>query len=186
MNRSKLLFAGMLVLALAIARPAFAQQGGDQGAQQACKTFAQQFYDWYVPKVSAAKGQRAWDLAVKEKTQDFAPDLVTQLKEDSTAQDKVTDDIVGLDFDPFLNTDDPAKKYVLGNVIARGDSCLVEVFAVSAGKKSAKPDVVAEIERANGALRFANFHYGKSDNSPDENLLRTLKLLRDSRNAPGK
>ncbi len=184
MNRSKLLFGGILVLALAIAHPVVAQQSA--GDQQACKAFVQQFYDWYVPKVLAAKEQRAWDIAMKEKSQDFAPDLVMQLREDSAAQDKVKDDIVGLDFDPFLNTNDPAKKYVLGNVTTHGDSCLVEVFAVNAGKRSAKPDVVAEVQRANGALRFANFHYGKSDSSPDENLLRTLKLLRDSRNSPGK
>jgi hypothetical protein len=49
----------------------------------------------------------AWNLAIKTKSSVFSPQLALALKEDSAAQAKAEGEIVGLDFDPFLNSQDP-------------------------------------------------------------------------------
>jgi hypothetical protein len=99
---------------------------------------------------------------------------------------KNSDEIVGLDFDPFLNTQDPCNRYEVGKAIAKGNSYWVEVYGICSGKRSAKPDVWPEVVRVNGHWRFANFHYehqaGEYPDSAD--LLGILKTLRQDRQKP--
>jgi hypothetical protein len=44
----------------------------------------------------------------------FESGLLAALKEDVAAQAAAKGEIVGLDFDPFLNTQDPAESYEVG------------------------------------------------------------------------
>lgn len=101
------------------------------------------------------------------------------LKEDSEAQAKAVGDIVGLDFDPFLYTQDPANRYALGKITTKGESCLVEVGRPQ--QRIEKPAVTAELVYRHDQWVFTNFHYGKSAYSQDENLLAILKKLQADR-----
>lgn len=65
----------------------------------------------------------------------FSPELFHALCEDSETSKKAKGEIVGLDFDPFLNSQDPHARYEVGNVVPAGDSYRVEVLGVSAGRK---------------------------------------------------
>jgi hypothetical protein len=79
-----------------------------QPTPESVRGFVQGFYDWYVPKALDHKIFRAWDLALKTKSSVFSPELAQALREDSAAQDKAEKgELVGLDFDPFLNSQDP-------------------------------------------------------------------------------
>ena len=138
--------------------------------------FVQEFYNWYAPKTLQHNPGRTWDIAVKDKSAMFSPELLRALKEDSLASDKSAGDIVGLDFDPFLYSQDPAPRYELGRITAKGTGWLVEVHAVQSGKRSQKPGVVAELSPANGRWQFVNFHY--EDN---QDLVTILKTLRQDR-----
>ncbi len=89
----------------------------------------------------------------------LAPDLVRALKADSAAQARATEGVVGLDFDPFLNTQDPDDHYVVGQTTRQGKRSLVEVYSVRSGKRSNKPDVIAELEWQGGLWVFVNFYY---------------------------
>ena len=173
------LFLNLILLATPITTPG--QTKSNSEAAQSCRQFAQGFYDWYVPNALKKSESSAWDLALKGKNSVFSPDLVRALQEDSRAQEKAGGDIVGLDFDPFLNTQDPRQKYVLGDVTVNDDSCRVPVHGESTGKRIPKPDVTAELRRENGKWLFVNFHYGKSQWSADENLVDILKKLREDR-----
>lgn len=62
--------------------------------------FVQSFYDWYV------KAEIDSDAALKKKPAYFSPELTKALKADAVAAAKSPGDIVGLDFDPFLNAQD--------------------------------------------------------------------------------
>src|ERR1051325_600832 len=73
--------------------------------------FVQEFYSWYVPVAAKSRSGRASDLALSSLASAFESSLVRQLKEDSDAQAKVSGDIVGLDFDPFLAAQDPCQRY---------------------------------------------------------------------------
>ena len=93
---------------------------------------------------------------------------------------------MGLDFDPFLNAQDPSEHYVLRDVSVKDGRCSVEVYSVTSGKKSAKKFVIPELMFKSGQWVFMNFHYGKSKRAEDENLLSILKTLRADRQKYGK
>jgi len=147
------------------------------------RDFVQGFYSWYVPQVLKSRKEPALDLVLKYRAHALSIGLFQALKEDSDAQAKVTGEIVGLDFDPFLNTQDPCESFEVGAVAQKGDSYRVEVYSVCSGKKNEKPAVIAEVVRTGGRWVFANFHYGNQIKEyPDSaDLMSTLKLLRQER-----
>ncbi|MHB8540507.1 MAG: hypothetical protein ACYDCD_06140 [Candidatus Acidiferrales bacterium] len=105
------------------------------------------------------------------------------MKKDSDASKKANGEIVGLDFDPFLASQDPGKRYQVGRVTRDGDSYRVEVFGVRFGRKSEKVDVVPEVVRKKGHWLFVNFHYPNAVDAKSENLLGILNVLLDERQA---
>lgn len=107
---------------------------------QDCGHFVQQFYDWYVAKENALtkrnSQESALEVALREKGSSFSPELVKGLKEDLAASKKSSGEIVGLDFDPFLNAQDVAERYFVGKTTPKGDHYLVEVFGIWGGRKN--------------------------------------------------
>ncbi|SRR5216683_1056213 len=156
-----------------------------QDAQKSCRVFVQQFYDWYVSETHKENAMHSWDLALKQKGYAFSPELRRELTEDSDAQAKAGGEIVGLDFDPFLNSQDPDERYVVGAITFKGTSFWVEVHSIQSGTKSKKPVVVPELVSKGGRWLFVNFHYGRTNRPEHENLLSILKSLKERRqNAP--
>jgi hypothetical protein len=138
------------------------------------REFAEGFYKWYVPRAFRAANEnlgRAWTVALKYKASAFDPKLVQLLREDSTAQDKC-EDLVGLDFDPFLNTQDPAGHYEVGSITRVDQHYRASIYSVESGKRSEKPNVIAEFSEDSGRWVFTNFFY------PDvkTDLVAALKL----------
>src|ERR1700730_4417086 len=160
-----------LFLALAASSSIQAQVKPHGDNEESCRGFVLRFYDWYVPKVLKEGSVRALDLALKYKGDSFDFELSRQLKEDSQAQAKVTGEIVGIDFDPFLNSQDPDERYMVGKVTLKDGRYWVEVYAVRPGMKSEKPVVMPELARKDGGWLFVNFHYPNSDRPETENLL---------------
>jgi hypothetical protein len=116
--------------------------------------------------------------ALKTKAEMFAPDLRRALLEDWRASEKNADEIVGLDFDPFLNSQDPYTKYSAEKVEKKGNSWLVSVFGSSKEGKSPRADVIAKVEKTKSKYgwRFTNFIYDSG-----ENLLGILKQFKKER-----
>jgi hypothetical protein len=129
-----------------------------------------------VNKLEDAKSE-----ALRYKATVFSQQLFLALKEDWQAQERSPRLIVGLDFDPFLNTQAPSSKYALGDLHFNKQRCFVAVHRMTSGRTSAKPDVVPELELHNGRWVFVNFHYGKSPWPEDENLLSILHMLEQDR-----
>jgi hypothetical protein len=149
--------------------------------RQSVLAFVQDFYDWYIPTARGERGMSGARLVWTYKRSLFSQDLLHALKEDADAQARSPHELVGLDFDPFLNAQDLAERYVAQEVVRQGDAFRVEVHSVWSGQESTEPAVVPELVQRNGHWLFVNFHYGKSDSSDDETLLATLKSLRDHR-----
>lgn len=143
------------------------------------RRFVQEFYDWYVPKTLNDNSSPAWNFAINIKRSVFSPQLAQALQDDSAAQAKADGEVVGLDFDPFLNSQDPGLHYKVGMITQKGKSYWVDVHSVSAGKLSVKPRIVAEVVRKNGQWCLVDFHY-----SNGHNLLGVLKELKESRANP--
>jgi hypothetical protein len=172
----------LTLLLLAMAAPLAAQKGKvepEQNTPESCRTFVQRFYDWYVPLALKETKVAASDLALKWKPAAFDPELSRLLKRDSAAQAKAHE-IVGLDFDPFLNSQDPSERFAVQTVTKKGDSYWVDVYGMSSGQKA--EHVVPEARFLNGHWQFINFHYD-FDGRPDD-LISLLKRLEDDRHRP--
>lgn len=156
-----------------------AQSGNDPSASDSVKKFVQGFYDWYAPKALSRSSEPASNTALKEKGNCFSSELRRKLREDSEAQAKVDGEIVGLDFDPFLNGQDPERHYSVGKVLSKNDGHLVEIHRVVSGKPEEKTTVTAEVMGKNGQWYFVNFIYPNG-----HTLLGVLKALKDDRAKP--
>src|SRR5262245_41509392 len=86
-------------------------QADDSALAASSREFVQKFYKSYVPKALAGHTGPAWQFAIDNMSASFDGGLLEALKDDLAAQAQSSgDDIVGLDFDPFLNSQDPAKR----------------------------------------------------------------------------
>ncbi len=140
------------------------------------KQFVQSFYDWYAPKSVDATQGPGWAVALRERRSNFTPELSRAIAADLAAQSKTSGEIVGLDFDPFLGSQDPCESYETGRVTQSRRAYSVEVFAICNGKRSERPDVLVVLSRQQNAWVFTNFSYpGGGD------LLSVLKALRNQR-----
>jgi len=139
--------------------------------------FVQAFYDRYVPIALRLSPNPAWYVVLTDRATSLNAELVRALETDSAAQTNATEGIVGLDWDPFLSTQDPDPHYVVGKSTRQGKKYFVDVYSVRSGKRGDKPDVIPELTWQNGSWVFVNFHYPhvRSD------LLRALTALRESR-----
>ena len=144
---------------------------GNDGARK----FVQQFLDWYVPKAHRDETGRLLKHTLTLKKSAFSPKLLNDLKEDIAAQSRVKGEIVGIDFDPFLYSQDIARSYAAGKVIVKGKDLCVEILLVD-GKKS-KLASTAVVQRVPGRWRFVTFVYGNNSNLID--ILALLKRERD-------
>ena len=165
-------YAIALTLALTSAS---AQSPTPKPDEASCRTFVQGFYDWYT-----AHGT-VFERVLKLKQNVFSSDLKQALLADIEAQRKTHDDIVGLDFDPFVNGQDPAPHYRVGKVTMQEGACLAEIHSVPPTDKSSKPVATAELHQEAGAWKFANFHYGNENGPENENLISVLRQLKRDR-----
>jgi hypothetical protein len=139
------------------------------------QAFVAAFYAWYQ---GPSKPQ---DVAavLRAKKDALAPELYRALEADLAASRKNKDEVVGLDFDPFLNTQEDSPALVAGPAVADGSAHRVPVI-----EPGGKTRVTVEVDCA-AACRITNLHYPNAPSPDDENLLALLKLLARDR-APRK
>ena len=150
-----------------------------QDTKRSCRQFVQSFYDWYVKRPD-------WPRALKDRSSVFNPELFRRLKEDREVQAKSPGDIAGLDFDPFLYSQDPGDHYTVGLVKLKSTgTCWVEIFRGLPSEKSKDCDVGAELVKDTGQWQFINFYYPSencnfSGSSSRGGLLAMLKNLQEA------
>jgi Protein of unknown function (DUF3828) len=139
--------------------------------------WVQGFYDWYMSFALKDIKEDSSNVAIRKKSADFSPQLLRALREDMAASKKSKDEVVGLDFDPFLSSQDPDDHYKVKKVTQVGAGYLAEVWGSRNGKQEATASVVAVVVKVNGKYRFENFRY------PDlkDDLLHVLKVLKAER-----
>jgi hypothetical protein len=170
-----LLFALLSAMILSKSESAFAQT--DTESSQA---FVQSFYDWYTPLSLKEHSLPAIDITLSERQNLFSHELYMSLRADSIARKKDPGFIVGLDFDPFLATQDPCEKDEVGKAILEGDKYIVEVYEVCEGKKRTAPNVEVELSKKDGQWIIDNFYYPPFGTS-EKDLLSKLELLKKER-----
>ncbi len=177
---SKKRHLGWLLALASLASGTAAQDKAQVSPEVSCRRFAREFYSWYVPVTQKRLHQPAFVIALERRTSAFAPSLLRALEADWKAEQSAQGDIVGIDFDPFVNSQDPADRYELRNIKLAGDKCSVEVWSNlphRSSDKSATPDVIAELSRPTGRWQFENFRYPEFNTD----LLTLLASLRKER-----
>jgi len=155
----------------------------DTAREISCRLFVQNFYDWYeapvVPSAVRKAGQLSSDDVIQLKPGLFSDVLLNLLQQDREAQAKAKGDLVGLDFDPFYNSQDPSPKFQVQSVHVQGDHCRAVVRGVDAGQL--REDVEPELKAETGRWVFVNFHYDPGSSTADVNLVDQLLALRAER-----
>lgn len=82
---------------------------------QSVRQFVQGFYNWYVPKALSGNPGLPWGAALAARESNFSPEIASLLRKELQEQGQATGEISGIDFDPFLNTQDPDDQYKVGN-----------------------------------------------------------------------
>src|SRR5437763_787278 len=135
-----------------------ASNSGNRGGSGSPPQFVQSFYTWYTPIASRTTNDApSAEVAVDQRPDAFSEKLYRALKKELTAQGTRSGRI-GLDFDPFLNSQDPAPRYTVGNVSADGRHQNVEVYAVYGGGRR-EAAVKARVKEQNGHWVFTDFVY---------------------------
>ena len=141
-----------------------------------CRQFVQRFYDWYVPKSDDKPGPTVED-ALKERRQEFGRELYSLLKEESDGQAK-TDELVRLDFDPFLFSQDPCNRYVAQQPKLVGNIYWVEVRGDCGPTDAQRQNVFAKVAWTGLAWEFVDFASARGAVDAKRSLVAMLKANR--------
>jgi hypothetical protein len=174
-------FRSLACLVLAAATPAVAQRP-QQPSTRALPQYVQRFYDWYVPRAHQRTQHPAYWEALSFKASFLAHPLLRALRADSAAQAHAPGEQVGLDFDPFVNSQDPCERYEVGATTHRNQSYWVEVHGICGGRRHPTPDVTVDVVLVNQAWVFVDFHYPNMHTD----LLAVLQTLHQARSAAAK
>ncbi|MES1195705.1 MAG: hypothetical protein ABUL58_02025 [Steroidobacter sp.] len=142
----------------------------------AAGAFVQDFYDWYSPLAFREKNSLPWESALRQREELFSLKLVYALKRDSLATSNIDGTYTGLDFDPFLNTDNSCEHYLVGQVLEYTKNFRAEIQPVCNGKLHPKATVYAEIVFKKNHWQFTNFYYPEG-----RDLFQVLAELRKER-----
>lgn len=162
--------AHFCLLLLVFACPLSVRTQGFHYAGNSPREFVEHFYKWYVPLALNDQTSRSWEATLKLSPPPFSLQLAELLRADAAAQAKCKE-LVGLDFDPFLYTQDPAERYVVGGITHTGHNYKAQIYSVDHGVRSKEPDVIAAFGRQEGHWMFVNFYYL----NPKGDLLAALK-----------
>ena len=121
------------------------------------------FYSEYAPR-AIRSGLLALDSTLVETPGVFTPELLAALRRDAAARAAAAGYINGLDFEPFLNSQDPCEQYELGAAEQVGARIRVQVFAVCRGVRTSVPAVVVEVSRTVDGWAIGNLLFGPPAN----------------------
>ena len=138
--------------------------------------FVRTFYGWYVPSAQHGTGM---EVAVRDSAALFAPELVRALQADAEAQAADSEEVVGLDGDPFLDAQDFCDTYTAGTARRAGLDVLVDIRGNCSARGESRPDVVAELSQTQSGWVFRNFRYPRRDSD----LMKDLEDLRRARDS---
>jgi hypothetical protein len=149
----------------------------EQGTIKSVRQFVQGFYDWYVPKALSSSPGPPWGAALQARPSNFSTEIASLLRKEMREQAHTPGEISGLDFDPFLSTQDPDDRYNVGEIVKKGESYWVSVYGAST-ERSQPPTLVAEVSHVDGRWQFTNFRYANG-----KDFVSLLKAIRHSTNS---
>jgi hypothetical protein len=150
-------------------------------AREDPEAFVQRFYDWYAPRAGDIEHPFGFEDALNLKPSVFDPPLARALQADADAQKKARD-IVGLDFDPILNSQDPDSKYRAGKAIRTVKGYRVDVYETDPNyvrQRNGKPAVIVDLAPRGDSWVIVNFEYDDPKFGHDDVLDILQQLAQD-------
>ncbi len=123
------------------------------------RRFVQEFYDWYAPLALGDHYGAAWWNVLKNADRYLDRSLASAVRDDSIARMRDPQTREVLNFDPFLNSQDPCVPYEVISVHHQGGTYRVPMRACHA--KGAGP--VVEVRAVDGRWKITNVFYGRGD-----------------------
>ncbi len=134
----------------------------------AVRKFVQGFYDWYAPFVQTEPRFPGWWQILSSAPGYLDANLASGLRADSAAQriDPVSREVI--DFDPFLNSQDPCPRYEVTDVHSDGRSYRVSARPVCPNAnwqywQTLDKTTVVEVVPEGGHWKITNVFYEKGD-----------------------
>jgi hypothetical protein len=153
---------------------AFASEAG-------ARAFVQSFYDWYAGRMLAASKSssgKGWGFidGIRGRPDSFSPELKRLLEEDYAAARKCPGDVVGLDWDPFLETQEDPGAYTVGKVEKTAQGLRVSVEVKDAKARGARnPIAQADVAFVGGHWIFVDFVEEPTDPKSRQGLVAILE-----------
>jgi hypothetical protein len=116
----------------------------------------QAFYDWYL---EPNHDGRTVGTVLIERPQVLAAELRALLQADRSCVAEAQA-ICNLDFDPFLNSQDPCAKYEVREQVADSGTPRFNVYAVCSGERGEVPDLQVTVQPLDSGWVFVNMDYG--------------------------
>jgi hypothetical protein len=151
-----------VVAALLLAARVAAQQSSpaaDQPGHLEARRFVELFLQRYHAQFNETAERPAdWDPTTLVQRA-LTPELARALAADRAAQMANDEENVGLDFDPFSNSQDPCETYKAGRTAQRADTLMVEILGECHGQIPLIPDAVYMLLRRGREFAIADIVY---------------------------
>jgi hypothetical protein len=148
--------------------------------EQSCRTFVQNFYDWYWNRYAEPANSVDFDLhklpnvetVLKRNPPVLSPEL-SQLLAAEEKKKQATHQIGNMDFDPFWGNQNAQGMYMVGRALVTGDRCKARI---------GREGEIVEVQKSGTSWVFVNFYYCFSAydptverHCPDSDLVQILK-----------
>lgn len=143
--------AAAIGFALAASQPASAEP-------RSARQFLAEFYHWYAPIANRKTVGPSWATALQVRGKAFSPHLQQLLAEDLAAQQSCSD-LIGLDFDPIVNSQDAAEAYEVGKIAEAEGGFVAEIYGVQGGTRRPSPDLSVRLAYDHGHWQIVNIDY---------------------------
>lgn len=180
MNSQKPRVVGVISCVLLLCACSAQAQKPPQHLEISCLHFTQDFYSRYVKSVFEKPHSKSAEdpllAALNYEGHPFSHELEQGLRK-VKAEEKSSHEAI-LDFDPILNSQDPADHYVVRKITEKNGHYWAEVYGIWSRPPSGLgtgPQVVAELVFEKGRWMFVNFHYPDSTDPRNESLLSMLR-----------
>jgi hypothetical protein len=150
-------------------------------SEAGARAFVERFYDWYVGQtLAAAKSNSGKGFSfidgIRRRPDSFSPELKRLLEEDYAASSKCSGEVVGLDWDPFLETQDPGPGYRVGTVKKTASGFRVSLdFHNKQYGAIRNPIAQADVAFVGGHWMFVDFVEEPTDPKSRQGLVAILK-----------
>jgi len=130
----------------------------DWPPQASPREFLNDFLPWYPRHARSSSSRTDWQKTTWLIHWDMTGHLAELLEADAAVEPPCKS-VLPPEFDPLLNSTQPAEHYETGSIEQRNGRYRAEIYRVTDGKRSDAPDVIADFAKQGYRWFFLNFEY---------------------------